>query len=1397
MRATALLLPVSIVLLASACKGKDSNPTSEGPDVYVPQTMNAAPTASFTSHRAGDTERDGYAFVLEATVADADNTIGDLDISITANGEDICEDVSMTDDGVISCTITPTEGMLQVVLIASDIEGANAEAAVSITVNPTDAPVANINLPTAANSRYYTDIAVDVAAAISDTETPAAELSVTLSSDLDPDVDFGIAVDADGNLTAGALLSEGVHTLTLSVVDETGKVGQDSVQFEVGPDNNAPLCTIVGPTEGAATLAGADTLLSADISDADVSNDLVRVQWSSDVDGILAEGIASSEEVTDVAVSLTGGVHQLTVTAVDETGADCAATVTHTVSAAPLVAFDSHFDGDILDEGVEVVFSATVGDLETEAASLSVIWSDAAGNILSRDSANTSGVATYATDALAPGAHTIIVKATDADGFSTSAAVSVVVNAQPGEAAISIAPSVPGTSDDLVASIDTEASDADGDAISYTYSWSVDGVFSAVSVIDTLPASATNRGESWSVSVTANDGRINGNPVTATVAIGNEAPVAALVSITPDPATAADDLSCSANGSDADADAITWSYSWTIDGVASSETSNTLPSGAFAKGSEIVCIATPNDGTIDGAAQASSGVTISNSAPVIDSASLSPNPAVSSSSLACNVSATDPDGDSLSYSYAWLVDGVDAGVSTSTLDPAHFSRGNGVVCMVTVSDGSGTDASQNTDAIIIQNSAPDMDAVDITPATATVADDLTCTASGTDYDGDSITYSYFWTVNGAAVGTGASLAAGSFTKGDVVACQAFGNDGTEDGDALESSERMIDNASPSVASVGILPGTARVSDDLTCSTVYSDADGDVLTENYRWAINGADIANSSNILVSGAFSKGDTINCAVEVEDGDIATGFIPSTNLVVSNTKPAVSSVSISPVAPTAADDLNCNAAASDPDGDSVVFAYEWTIDGVISAVTSGSLPSSEFTRGQTITCKVTPNDGDEDGAWAVTGGKTIANSIPEIASIAINPSAPSASDDLTCAVTSSDADGDSVTYTYSWTRNGANAGVSTATLSNVTTSRNDIYTCTATPDDGSDTGVAQSSASATVVNQAPVISSLTLSTASPLTGATLTANPVVSDDDGDSTTLSYEWYVGGALVQSGPSNALSGALHFDKGDSVSAVATANDGFDDSVAVQSSSATVANSPPGAPVVVMDPEAPEASDDLVCMIDTDSFDPDGDAVSYSFAWELNGTEWTGATADTDHTGDTIESVDTTGEDEWSCTATPSDGDEDGATATADETVLASQVVVELGAADLDNQISCMPGGDELISAESTDDWGFSWEDTSGRTPTSVTIEFTMGMVCTASYSPSVELNGLTIDTISPTFDCSGCSVTIPGGQAFSITPADLSSYDSNGVNEVTLDYSMWEGLYPNADGNYAVITIDY
>ncbi|MBM3131678.1 MAG: hypothetical protein FJZ95_01420 [Chloroflexi bacterium] len=84
--------------------------------------------------------------------------------------------------------------------------------------------------------------------------------------------------------------------------------------------------------------------------------------------------------------------------------------------------------------------------------------------------------------------------------------------------------------------------------------------------------------------------------------------------------------------------------------------------------------------------------------------------------------------------------------------------------------------------------------------------------------------------------------------------------------------------------------------------------------------------------------------------------------------------------------------------------------------------------------------------------------------------------------------------------------------------------------------------------------------------------------------------------------------------------------------------------PPAAPVVKIVPDLPRYGDDLVCTVTTESTDPEGDPVSYSYAWFKDGI------LQPELTTDTVDASYTEWGETWRCVVTPNDGILDGPSA---------------------------------------------------------------------------------------------------------------------------------------------------
>jgi hypothetical protein len=288
-------------------------------------------------------------------------------------------------------------------------------------------------------------------------------------------------------------------------------------------------------------------------------------------------------------------------------------------NAAPTITIGAPAADSVFNLGETVTFEVTLAD-DHDATLAVTASSSAAAAALSKEDAAV-GTYTLATDKLPAGKQTITFTATDSGGKTASAAVAIWINTAPSAPAVAIAPAAPTTADDLVASVQGPSSDVDRAAaeLSYTYLWHKDG--QATTYTDAkLPASATQKGQTWKVEVTPTDGYAKGEVGAASVVIINALPVGATVTIAPAAVHLASEATCALvkEAVDADGDAVSYTYAWTVNGAvdtAAEATASVVLVGALHRadgslaqvGDTITCIATPSDGVGKGALAKSEG----------------------------------------------------------------------------------------------------------------------------------------------------------------------------------------------------------------------------------------------------------------------------------------------------------------------------------------------------------------------------------------------------------------------------------------------------------------------------------------------------------------------------------------------------------------------------------------------------------------------------------------------------------------------------------------------------------------------------------------------------------------------------------------------------------------------
>lgn len=662
--------------------------------------FNAEPVAEITSHgpdSAGNPPAvlEGAWVTFSGEVSDPDHAFEELEVVWYLASERLCEPAPPGSDGSSTCAGRIGLDSDSVRMVVSDPENKSATATVSLDVVPTEAPDALITSPSE-TGQYYADVRLTFEATVTDPEDPSSDLRVTWESDLDGVLDVANEPDSTGLLVGRHALSEGDHLVTLRVEDTHGKVGTDAVAVVVGPANRAPECALGRPADGSVHVAGTIVELEGLASDPDVDAGVLTWALRSDIDGLL--GVGAPESTGDIRLetdTLSTGTHRITLEVTDEVGVTCEDGIQVVVDTPPEVEITSPSDGTEQNDGLPVTLAGSVADDQDAPQAIDISWESDQDGVLDTTPAATDGVLAASVEGLSVGEHVITLTATDSVGLTAQASITVTVNGLPTAPGVSILPTAPGSGDDLVATIDTASVDPDGDPVSYTHSWTRDGIATGHTSA-TVPAADTARDEVWTVTVTPSDGLGAGPSAQASATIGNGLPVVDSAALSPSGPATDDVLTLSASGSDPDGDPVTLSYEWFVDGLSTGQTGTSLDGATwFDKGQAVWVEVVASDGEDSSAVSSTASVTVVNTPPEAPSVQVTPvEPRSSNDDIICEVTAAgvDADTDTQTFSFTWTVDGASwTGASdtatTSTVDASDVGESEVWTCTVTPHDG--------------------------------------------------------------------------------------------------------------------------------------------------------------------------------------------------------------------------------------------------------------------------------------------------------------------------------------------------------------------------------------------------------------------------------------------------------------------------------------------------------------------------------------------------------------------------------------------------------------------------------------------------------------------------------------------------------------------------------------
>ncbi|MEW6378779.1 MAG: fibronectin type III domain-containing protein [bacterium] len=498
----------------------------------------------------------------------------------------------------------------------------------------------------------------------------------------------------------------------------------------------------------------------------------------------------------------------------------------------------------------------------------------------------------------------------------------------------------------------------------------------------------------------------------------------------------------------------------------------------------------------------------------------------------------------------------------------------------------------------------------------------------------------------------------------------------------------------------------------------------------------------------------------VTIEASNDKTGSRTFIVLVTDGKPSAPTSVSVAPASPKTADDLTCTVTGGvDPLGDNVTYVYTWSKNGSVqSDLTGSSVPSSRTAKGETWSCSVTVKDTPFDGESApkasntVTIANTPATGTP---SVSISPANPAAGTNLVATVSTTgctDADGDTLGYSLKWFKNGQETSNTDLTLPGSQTRKGESWVCKATLTEG---GVSTSnigtSNSLTIANTPPSAPG-NISIEKVANGIKCTVGQQATDSDtNDTVQYIYKWIctINGAIqpaVTQGPTaernQILSSGLA--KNQTWHCEVAATDGTATTDYVRSPASqdyTIVNNPPTKPVASTTPASPYRDESLVCAVTTQSTDPDGDTVRYTYEWFKDGQAIPGSsTTNTSALSSTLpSSAGLVQGSQYTCKVTPSDGQTDGPAHTTAAVTIGNRpptIVIKRGgqtiAADVVSVNEAEPVTLEIVGSDA---------DNNGLTCSAITLPDSSATFANniLSWTPAVGASGVNQGMYPATF----------------------------------------------------------
>ncbi|RKX70756.1 hypothetical protein DRP53_03850 [candidate division WOR-3 bacterium] len=213
-----------------------------------------------------------------------------------------------------------------------------------------------------------------------------------------------------------------------------------------------------------------------------------------------------------------------------------------------------------------------------------------------------------------------------------------------------------------------------------------------------------------------------------------------------------------------------------------------------------------------------------NHPPRIDMVRINPEVIHTLDRVILNPVVSDPDGDEVTISYQWRLNGSPILTAKSSTLSVELRKGDRIEVELTPDDGKTKGKIYRVGPLIVKNSPPQIIEYTLSPINLTSDTTLALSVKTEDIDGDRVEVTVDWELNGNIVDdlkNHYQISPPNFRRGDKIVCILTATDG-EDFHRVRSTEIEVKNAPPKFVDFN----SAYQNGKITVQVTGSDPDGD-------------------------------------------------------------------------------------------------------------------------------------------------------------------------------------------------------------------------------------------------------------------------------------------------------------------------------------------------------------------------------------------------------------------------------------------------------------------------------------------------------------------------------------------------------------------------------------------